>query len=71
MSIKEKCFADRKDGTCHALIKKQCKGCKFYYPRKMLYHNPFYEYSYETKQAHKSDARIHKVPEELVMKEDD
>lgn len=69
--MKEKCFADRKDGTCHALRKKKCKGCRFYFSRKNLYHNPFYAYSYENEYAHKSDARIHKVPEELIMKEED
>lgn len=71
MSIKEKCFADRKDGTCHALIKKQCKGCKFYYPRKMLYHNPFYAYSYENEYAHKNAIMLKKVPMDLVMKKED
>lgn len=68
---KEKCFADRKDGECHALISKDCKGCKFYFPRKELKRNPFYEYSYENEYAYISDRKVHKVPEELVMKKDD
>lgn len=68
---KERCFADRKDGTCHALIEKNCKGCRFYCPRSEVYHNPFYEYSYETKYAFESGLRLHKVKEEFVMRKGD
>ena len=69
--MKEKCFADRKDGKCHALIEKKCEGCKFYFPRKKIKRNPFYEYSYESEYAYSSDRKIHRVPEELVMKKED
>ena len=69
--MKSICFANRKDGTCHALIKKSCKKCKFYYPRKLLYHNPFYEYSYESKYAHENAVKIYKIPADQIMKSDD
>lgn len=71
MQMKKKCFADRKDGTCHALSKKKCKDCKFYFPRKNLYHNPFYEYSYENEYAFENAKRIYKVPDDLIMKADE
>lgn len=69
--MKNKCFADRKDGTCHALRKKKCKGCKFYFPRKNMYHNPFYAYSYENEYAHENAVRVYKVPIDQVMEKDD
>lgn len=69
--MKDKCFAERRDGECHALKEKKCKGCKFYTPRKEIYHNPFYAYSYETNYAHESDKRFHKIPDELVMNIED
>lgn len=69
--MKEKCFAERKDGECHALQHKECDGCKFYFPRKLLKRNPFYAYSYETEYAFENEKRLYKVPEELIMKKDD
>jgi len=69
--MKEKCFAERKDGECHALKCKECNGCKFYFPRKLLKHNPFYEYSYETEHAFENAKRIYKVPDDLIMKADE
>lgn len=69
--MKERCFADRKDGECHALVKKECKGCKFYFPRKLIHHNPFYEYSYENEYAFENAKRIHKLQDDLIMKKED
>ena len=69
--MKEKCFAERKDGECHALQNKKCDGCKFYFPRKLLKNNPFYEYSYDNEYRHKYDMKIYKVPKDLVMKKED
>ena len=65
--MKEKCFADRKDGTCHALIKKECEGCRFYFPKKLLKNNPFYEYSYENEYNFVFDTKSKKIPKELIM----
>lgn len=44
---REDCFANRKDGKCHALIEKNCENCKFYTPRDKVKNNPFYKFSYE------------------------
>lgn len=68
--MKEKCFADRKDGSCHALIKKECKRCKFYYPRNLLKDNPFYEYSYEDigKMKHMKKEKI--IRKDQIMTKD-
>ena len=67
----ERCFADRKDGKCHALRYKKCEGCKYYYPRTKLKDNPFYEYSYENKYKHQFDMKVRKISDDLVMKKSD
>jgi hypothetical protein len=69
--MKEKCFADRKDGECHALIKKECNGCRFYFPRKLLKDNPIYEYSYDNEYKFRYDVKKRKIYKEIIMKEDD
>jgi hypothetical protein len=68
---KVKCFADRKDGTCHALIKKKCILCEFYCPREIVKDNPFYEYSYTDKRKMKIEKERRRITENLVMKEND
>lgn len=66
--MKEKCFADRKDGTCHALINKKCKGCKFYKPRDDIKDNPFYEYSYENIGKMKGIIKDKLIRKDQIMK---
>lgn len=68
---KEKCFADRKDGKCHALTEKECGGCRFYFPRKFLKDNPFYEYSYVNEAKMRYIKKLKLIREETVMKEED
>lgn len=68
---KNKCFADRKDGTYHALIHKNCEGCRFYFPRKDLVDNPFYEYSYTNHYRMGLIKKRKQIVERLVMKKDD
>lgn len=68
---KERCFADRKDGTCHALYEKKCEGCKFYFPRKLIKYNPIYAYSYDSAYQHRKDAIEHKVSKAQIMGEND
>ena len=69
--MNERCFADRKDGMCHALIKKECKGCKFYCPRDKVKDNPFYKYSYDNEYKFVFDTKTLKIPKEYVMCEND
>jgi hypothetical protein len=69
--VKEKCFANRKDGQCHALSKKECDGCKFYYPRKLIKDNPFYEYSYVNEAKMKYIKKLKLIRDENVMKIND
>ena len=69
--MKEKCFADRKDGTCHALTEKECEGCRFYCPRKLIKDNPFYEYSYTHTYMMERLKKQKQIAEKLVMKADD
>lgn len=69
--MKEKCFADRKDGTCHALKCKECEGCRFYFPRELVKDNMFYEYSYQSIGKINYFKRKYNVREEQIMKETD
>lgn len=69
--MKEKCFADRKDGACHALTKKECEGCGFYFPRQLIKDNPFYEYSYENKPKMTYIKKLKLIREENVMRKED
>lgn len=68
---KEKCFADRKDGTCHALIRKSCVLCEFYCPRNKVTDNPFYEYSYTNERKMELEKKKRFIFEKAVMKKDD
>ena len=68
---KEKCFADRKDGTCHALIRKNCMLCEFYCPRTKIKDNPFYEYSYVNKRKMEIEKERRRITDNLVMKVND
>ncbi len=69
--MKEKCFADRKDGECHALVHKECEGCSFYLPRKLLKNNPFYEYSYQNIGKMNYIKKKYNIRDEQIMKEND
>lgn len=69
--MKERCFADRKDGTCHALIYKDCRNCRFYAPRSSIKNNPIYEYSYEDKRRCKFEQKVKKVAGDIIMKKND
>ena len=69
--MKERCFADRKDGKCHALKNKECEGCKFYAPRSSIKNNPIYEYSYEDKRRCKFEQKVRKVSLDIIMKKND
>ena len=66
--MKEKCFADRKDGKCHALTEKKCDRCRFYFPRNLLRDNPFYEYSYVNIPKMKYLKKAKLIREEMIMK---
>ena len=65
--MKENCFANRKDGECHALIKKQCEGCKFYKAKERVKNNPFYAFSYLDKERHKKDIEKYRIKKEQVL----
>lgn len=52
---KVNCFARIDENTCNALIKKECKNCKFYKHRAMIKNNPFYAYSYDDVKQLKKD----------------
>ena len=69
--MKEKCFADKKDGNCHALDKKECEGCKFYFPKKLVKDNPFYEYSYQNIGKMNYIKKKYNIRDEQIMKEND
>ncbi len=69
--MKERCFADRKDGTCHALRYKKCEGCKFYTPRSKVKNNVFYRWSYKDNKIFNIDRIKRNVPMEYVMKKSD
>lgn len=69
--MENNCFANRKDGTCHALTEKQCNNCKFYKHKAKVKNNPFYEWSYKNKERFKNDKRSRKIPDEYIMKKED
>lgn len=69
--MKEKCFAERKDGKCHALTEKACDGCKFYFPRKLIKDNPFYEYSYVNIPKMVYIKKLKLIRQDTIMKIDD
>lgn len=69
--IKERCFAERRDGKCHALTTKRCEFCSFYTPRSEVKNNPFYRWSYKTYYKAELDRKERKIKTEDVMKKAD
>ena len=67
----EKCFADRKDGKCHALKDKECLFCYFYTPRSKIKNNPFYLYSYDSYYRAELDRKRRNIRKSEVMKKTD
>ena len=67
----ERCFAERKDGKCHALKKKECLFCSFYTPRSKVRHNPFYKWSYDNYYRAELDRKRRNIAKEDVMKKTD
>ena len=69
--MKERCFADRKDGTCHALSYKNCEYCKFYTPRSKVKNNVFYRWSWENNYRFNLERIRNNIPMSSVMKKSD
>jgi len=67
----EKCFADRKDGTCHALTKKECDFCKFYTPRSKVKNNVFYRWSWANNYRFNLERIKRNIEMKDVMKKSD
>lgn len=63
------CFAIRKDGTCHALTKKECKDCKFYTPRCKIKDNPFYKYSWVNREKMETLIKRNLIKKEYIMEQ--
>lgn len=61
------CFADRKDGKCHALTKKECEGCRFYTPRCQMQDNPFYRYSWTDKNKMEDIVKRYLIKKNQIM----
>lgn len=58
------CFAAKNDGTCHALTKKECEGCRFFTPRCQVKDNPFYKYSWT------DESKMKEICKKCLIKKD-
>lgn len=68
---RERCFADRKDRTCHALVKKECEHCKFYTPRSKVKNNVFYRWSWDNDYRFNKEFRKRRIELKDVMRRND
>ena len=69
--MKEKCFAERRDGKCHALVNKECEHCSFYTPRSKVKNNVFYKWSWDNNYRAELERKRLKIDKKDVMQRRD